>query len=94
MNDREKVICPSAKFAMKVFIPKRAKMSENDSEAKTGSGTAFRKAAKTGQSRKGEFVYGLMRITILNRVTLHSERGLLCSVNIFNSAKNHVKLQN
>ncbi len=32
--DREKVICPSAKFAMKVFIPKRTKMGENVIAAK------------------------------------------------------------
>ena len=56
MNDREKVICPSAKFATKVLMPKQAKMSENDSEAKTGSGTALREAAKTGQSRNSEYV--------------------------------------
>ena len=44
--DLEKGICPSAKFATKVLMPKQAKMSENDSEAKTGSGTAFTKRQK------------------------------------------------
>ena len=34
MNDREKVICPSVKFATKVFIPKRAKTGENANAAK------------------------------------------------------------
>ena len=33
--DREKVICPSVKFATKVFIPKRTKMGGNVSAAKT-----------------------------------------------------------
>ena len=71
--DREKVICPLAKFAMKVFIPKRTKMGENDSEAKTGSGTAFIEAAKTGQSRKGEFVICAVWITMSRSVTLYSK---------------------
>lgn len=88
MNDREKVICPSAKFATNRGPHKvvrlcggeeeqrnertatnrsgegyeacdddeRTKMGGNDSEAKTGSGTAFREAAKTRQSRNGEYV--------------------------------------
>ena len=32
--DREKGICPSVKFATKVFIPKRTKMGENAIAAK------------------------------------------------------------
>ena len=44
--DREKVICPSVKFATKVLTIEQTKMGDNDSEAKTGSGTAFREAAK------------------------------------------------
>ena len=94
MNDREKVICPSAKFATKVFIPKRTKMSENDSEAKTGSGTAFREAAKTRQSRNGEFVYDYMRITISNRVTLNNEQYSLYSAFILILMKSHTKKRN
>ena len=33
--DREKGICPLAKFATKVFVPKRTKVGENASVAKT-----------------------------------------------------------
>ena len=62
--------------------------------SKNMAGTAFREAAKTGQSRKGEFVIYPVWITVLNSVTLYSERCLLYSVNIFNSAKNHTKQRN
>ena len=58
------------------------------------AGTAFREAAKTRQSRNDEFVYGYMRITISNSVTLYGEQHLLYSVNIVNSAKNHAKQRN
>ena len=58
------------------------------------AGTAFREAAKIEQSRKGEFIICPVRITVLNGVTLYSERCLLYSVNIFNLAKNHAKQRN
>ena len=51
-------------------------------------------AAKTGQSRNGEIVFSLMRITILNRVTPYSEQSLLYRADIHNLVKNHVKQQN
>ena len=94
MNDSEKVICPSVKFAMKVLTTERIKMGGNDSAAKTASGTAFREAAKTGQSRNSEFVYDYMRITISNSVMPYSEQSLLYSVSIFGVAKSHAKQRN
>ena len=58
------------------------------------AGTAFREAAKTEQSQKGELFHNLMRITISNRVTLYGEQRLLYSVNIFDLAKGHAKQRN
>ena len=94
MNDREKGICPSVKFAMKVFIPKRPKMSENVNAAKAWQERLSLKRQKTAQSRNGEFVYGFMLITMSNRVTLYGEQHLLNSVTFHIIEKNHAKLQN
>ncbi len=58
------------------------------------AGTAFREAAKTEQSQKGELFHNLMRITISNRVTLYGELYLLNSVTFHIIAKNHVKQRN
>ena len=58
------------------------------------TGTAFREAAKTGQSQKGEFVYSLMWITISNRVTLYGEQHLFNSVTFRVIAMNHTKQRN
>ena len=46
--DREKVICPLAKFATKVFIPKRTKMSENANAAKAWQERLSGKRRKQG----------------------------------------------
>ena len=46
--DREKVICPSAKFAMKVFVPKRTKAGENIIAAKTWQERLSLKRQKQG----------------------------------------------
>ena len=54
----------------------------------------FHKAAKTWQSRNGEFVYSYMRITLSNRVTLYGELYLLNSVTFQIIAKSHAKQRN
>ena len=55
------------------------------------AGTAFREAAKTEQSQKGELFHNLMRITISNRVTLYGEQHLLNSVTFCVIAMNCAK---
>ena len=62
--------------------------------SKSMTGTAFIEAAKTGQSRKGEFIIRPVWITVSNRVTLYGEQNLLYSATFRIIAKNHAKPQN
>ena len=58
------------------------------------AGTAFIEAAKTWQSRKGEFIICPVWITVLNSVTLYGEQHLLNSVAFHIIEKNYAKPQN